>query len=552
MAEEQSTEVVKVDKEEKRKRKGKEKEEKPLEKQPNALPSISMPDHSVEALFKGTCAQNSVTETLTLSSSSPGPNERDSDPRSFCQLLAGAMASPAANFPPVLAAGFEMNTKLILGVDPTRLALAAHPGFIRVQGQFGMSHQEALASVTALAAQAQAHMQCQARYLSSTDSPPSNSLTRSMLVPLNPTPLQQRPPQVSEENISMLAMEQHTSSDQKAHPCHTIGKKPSGDGYNWRKYGQKHVKSSGEGYRSYYKCTHANCHVKKKVLNCGSQVTEITYKGQHSHDPPQKIRSSKGSGFLSDRTIGGNETVDLPGENPDGSNLPKSMSKQSVGHATPEQPVHYSNDCDGNAGITADEESDDEPDPKRTRTVETTVTYSAPLLKTVKEPRVVLQTASDPESLSDGYRWRKYGQKLVKGNPNPRSYYKCTSEGCPVRKHVEKALDNVNSLVVKYEGKHNHGQPECKKSDDPPTTALLIAAATTAGKQLKASNISPDPQPSKRENAGEDGDDITMESAQTLLSIGLNSKSSETDGGSKNPNIIQQSLFNKNHAAVSA
>ncbi len=39
----------------------------------------------------------------------------------------------------------------------------------------------------------------------------------------------------------------------------------------------------------------------------------------------------------------------------------------------------------------------------------------------VREPRVVVQTTSEVDILDDGYRWRKYGQKVVKGNPNPRS-----------------------------------------------------------------------------------------------------------------------------------
>jgi WRKY transcription factor 2 len=40
--------------------------------------------------------------------------------------------------------------------------------------------------------------------------------------------------------------------------------------------------------------------------------------------------------------------------------------------------------------------------------------------RAIREPRVVIQTTSEVDILDDGYRWRKYGQKVVKGNPNPR------------------------------------------------------------------------------------------------------------------------------------
>lgn len=40
--------------------------------------------------------------------------------------------------------------------------------------------------------------------------------------------------------------------------------------------------------------------------------------------------------------------------------------------------------------------------------------------KSSGEPRIVVQTVSEVDIVNDGYRWRKYGQKLVKGNPNPR------------------------------------------------------------------------------------------------------------------------------------
>jgi hypothetical protein len=41
-------------------------------------------------------------------------------------------------------------------------------------------------------------------------------------------------------------------------------------------------------------------------------------------------------------------------------------------------------------------------------------------IRTIREPRVVVQTTSEVDILDDGYRWRKYGQKVVKGNLYPR------------------------------------------------------------------------------------------------------------------------------------
>ncbi|GKA90701.1 WRKY transcription factor WRKY24 [Tanacetum coccineum] len=50
------------------------------------------------------------------------------------------------------------------------------------------------------------------------------------------------------------------------------------------------------------------------------------------------------------------------------------------------------------------------------------------------------------------------------GNPNPRSYYKCTSLGCFVRKHFERASQDMRSVIITYEGKHNHDVPMARVS----------------------------------------------------------------------------------------
>lgn len=73
--------------------------------------------------------------------------------------------------------------------------------------------------------------------------------------------------------------------------------------------------------------------------------------------------------------------------------------------------------------------------------------------------KTIIRTETDSDQVEDGYKWRKYGQKVVKGNPHPRSYYKCTHPDCKVRKQVERCSDNVRILVTTYEGKHLHEPP---------------------------------------------------------------------------------------------
>ncbi|CAN6336210.1 unnamed protein product [Urochloa humidicola] len=59
------------------------------------------------------------------------------------------------------------------------------------------------------------------------------------------------------------------------------------DGYLWRKYGQKAVKSSPFP-RHYYRCTSASCGVRKRVERAGEDpgVVVTTYIGKHAHPCP--------------------------------------------------------------------------------------------------------------------------------------------------------------------------------------------------------------------------------------------------------------------------
>ncbi|XP_021734373.1 probable WRKY transcription factor 34 [Chenopodium quinoa] len=345
--------------------------------------------------------------------------------------------------------------------------------------------------------------------------------------------------QMLQENGSSMGDDSALDGNQNGIYSHTGIARTAEDGYNWRKYGQKQVKGS-EYPRSYYKCTYPNCLVKKKVERShDGQITEIIYKNAHNHPKPQPSRKSTsgalpfnetsdvgdGSGLCmkvnngpvwrsiqsgckdvtgSDWRIDGLETSPTSALTEVSDPLLTTQGKQmgvpgSAG--TPEFSSTLVSHEDDEEDATAqgcflnEHEGENGSDLKRRKKdgyfAETTLGSRA-----VREPRVVFEIETDVDILEDGYRWRKYGQKVVKGNPNPRSYYKCTTPGCTVRKHVERSSQSLRFILVTYEGKHNHEVPAARNSAHANSgSGSLTAAATSTQPSLALPRSSHLPKP---------------------------------------------------------
>ncbi|XP_042437325.1 probable WRKY transcription factor 2 [Zingiber officinale] len=185
-----------------------------------------------------------------------------------------------------------------------------------------------------------------------------------------------------------------------------IGNPPS-DGYNWRKYGQKKVKGN-KFPRSYYKCTYPDCKAKKKVeYSDEGYAAEIIYKEKHDH----------------------------PQANP---------SRDLVSIYLAQEMTYNLN------------KEDDNDSRKRKLDQYVATAQMSSSSRSARQQKWVAKMVSHHNVVDDGYRWQKYGQKVVKGNSEPRNYYKCTHPGCIVKKHIERAVDDCNILLTTYEGNHNH------------------------------------------------------------------------------------------------
>ncbi|KAK6147866.1 hypothetical protein DH2020_018778 [Rehmannia glutinosa] len=121
-----------------------------------------------------------------------------------------------------------------------------------------------------------------------------------------------------------------------------------------------------------------------------------------------------------------------------------------------------------------------------------------------KISRVHVRTEASDTSLivKDGYQWRKYGQKVTRDNPSPRAYFKCSfAPTCPVKKKVQRSIEDQSIVVATYEGEHNHSHPsklDANSTSNRSMTLGNVSCSTTlssSGPTITLDLTKPNPSP---------------------------------------------------------